>query len=603
MNASGDCTFDFSRAVRDWCFVQLPLLDIGRLRNEAKTRGIEDLGLLAREPWEALDREDIFVPVAYARHGMWSYDQLGSLADGDIAVREEVGYRPWADLQEEAEEIPAPTPRRWFSTTIGSSSGWTSCRARCEPVWPGAIWALDSTRSTRFAPASASVPIPCLARIFGERAARWRAVELLLVRVQNSFFPFQRGGPRQSNWTGGGVPGLTDDAAQWAIDQMRSLDYAALAEECGVDAAGLQAAYEDLADAGLRIDPNAGLFDLIDQINRAGRERLSGAARLALDYYDAARILRSWHQRLTEGEPLPDIDELRGLNGTAVKERRYGTLNVRGNRAVIPIVLEEHGLYPWRVQLIGEGDSEIRALRVILDRGYHLDFDTLGIAVTDMGGSDIPANAELLLASFRGYANYFMLVFDNEGRAKELIEELTRAEVIEGVGEEQRKALREEAAAAAKQIGDFDARKEALRAARDRANDLSQEPGAAPEFVLWKEDFEADNFTITEMSQLLIEFSAEIGLEDFELEAQEIEAAVAEADKNGKAIASALLELAHRIDAGFVLSKPEFAERLALYALDNPKFEDGRGRPILDLAEQLVQLTWADRRLAGKLRD
>jgi hypothetical protein len=34
--------FNLARAVREWCFVQLPLFDLGKLRNEAKRRGLDD---------------------------------------------------------------------------------------------------------------------------------------------------------------------------------------------------------------------------------------------------------------------------------------------------------------------------------------------------------------------------------------------------------------------------------------------------------------------------------------------------------------------------------------------------------------------------------
>ena len=137
---------------------------------------------------------------------------------------------------------------------------------------------------------------------------------------------------------------------------------------------------------------------------------------MALDYDDAARVIRFWHERLTD-EWLPDVDEHRG--GTEYKQRRFGTLNVRGNRAVLPILLEDYGLYPWRVQLIAEGDSEITALRFIVEQHHGLSFESLGVAVTDMGGADIPSNAERLLGSMRGYVNYFLLYSTTRGgRAK-----------------------------------------------------------------------------------------------------------------------------------------------------------------------------------------
>lgn len=590
--------FNFSRAVREWCFVQLPLVDVVNFRKEAKSRGLSDLGLFDRDPWETLDREELLVPVAYARHGMWQHDMLGCLEDGDLAVREEVGYRPWSQLREEAVAIgqdaaPQVLYHHWQIFWLAELQDYLTPAVAWSRLGEG----LDDFFAARAEIAAVSDPLP-LAELRAV-AERWRRTELLLVRVQNVFYPGERGGPGRTRWTGGVISGLTEDAAEWAIEQARTLDYGALAAECGVDADQLKEHYEQLVYTGLQIDPASGLLELLDQVNRAARVRLRGDALRALDFYDAARILRSWHQRLTGGDPLPDVDEYRGPNSTEVKLRRYGTRDVRGNQAVLPILLEEHGLYPWRVQLIAEGASEIAALKVILADGYGLSFEGLGIAVTDMGGSDIPEKTEQLLASFRGYANYFLLVFDNEGRAEKLIQTLMRAEVIEGPGEEQRKAIQKEAARAARQIKDPEARDAALRAAL-----LTQAPGTAPEFVLWKDDFEADNFTIDELCQVIEQFAAEISLEGFALDADALNAELQRArqDKEGKAIASIVLDSAAKTDSRFRLSKPEFAERLARFALENPESQEGERRPILELAEHLVQLTWADRRLAGMLR-
>ena len=90
-------------------------------------------------------------------------------------------------------------------------------------------------------------------------------------------------------------------------------------------------------------DPTKSMMDLLDQINRGRRERLTGGALLALDHYDAARVLRHWHARLT-GDELPDIDEFGGINGTEYKLRRFGTTDVKGRRDILPILLEEYGL-------------------------------------------------------------------------------------------------------------------------------------------------------------------------------------------------------------------------------------------------------------------
>lgn len=266
---------------------------------------------------------------------------------------------------------------------------------------------------------------------------------------------------------------------------------------------------------------------------------------------------------------------------------------------MLPTLLEDYGLYPWRVQLIGEGESELVALRTVVEEGYGLSFARLGIAVTDMGGAGIPAKAERLLGDLRAYANYFLLVFDNEGRARELIDELQRAGVVEGVGEEQRKAMFAKLAEAAKQLDDPNARREALKAARQRAANLHEQPGEAPEFVLWPENFEADNFSYDELCQVANDFiAAGTGGTGARVDAEQLR--VAQASRPATAVASVLVELVEGRDVR--VSKPDFAAALAQYAMDHPQHQ-GEERPLLALAEHLVRLTGADRRLSGRLRE
>lgn len=595
--APGD--FTFSRAVREWSFVQLPLIELRAFRDAAKERGLSDLGLFERDAWETLDREGILTPVAYARHGFWEDQLEACLEDGDLKVRDDVGHIAWAQLNADAEETHGDDANlqvlyhHWQLPAVAELQQWLA---------PAVPWGnLGHGLESFFAARSqmSAVPDVLPREQLLDMAAQHRARELLLVRVQNQLWPGERGDPGHSRWRGGPVGGLADDASDWAHELLRGSDYAALADDCGVGPDELAAIYDQLARHGLRLDPAGRLIDLLDQVRRSRRERLTGSARLALDYYDAARVMRSWHRLVVGAEdPLPDIDELRGINGTEFKRSRFGTMDVRGNRAVLPTLLEDYGLYPWRVQLIGEGESELVALRTIVEEGYGLSFARLGIAVTDMGGASIPANAERLLADLRAYANYFLLVFDNEGRAREVVDELQRAGVVEGVGEGQRRALLARLAEAAKQLEDPEARRDALKVARRRAANLHEEPGEAPEFVLWQENFEADNFTHEELcavaSDLIAKATSGAGAA---LGAEELLEALGRRPETG--VASVLVRLIE--DRGIVIGKPEFAAALARFAIDHPEHR-GEERPLLALAEHLVRLTGADRRLMGRLR-
>ena len=592
--------FTFSRAVREWCFVQLPLLELGALRKALKGRGLSDLGLFERDAWETLDREGLVVPVAYARHGFWDHNLFECLEDGDVRVREESGYVAWKTLRSEAQEAHGDDANlqvlyhHWQILAVAELQDWLA---------PGVPWgnlgdgleAFYDARAT-FAAAPDTPPRDQLRSTTDAQRAR----ELLLVRVQNMLWPSERGGPGHSRWHAGPVIGLTDDAADWAAELLRTSNFAALADDCGVGSEALASLYEQFARRALHTDPNVRLFDLLDQIRRSHRERLYGRARLAVDYYDAARMIRAWHHLASgDGDWLPDIDELRGLNGTDHKRSRFGTLDVRGNRAVLPTVLEDYGLYPWRVQLIGEGESELVALRTVIERGYGSSFERLGIAATDMGGAGVPPKAERLLGDLRIYANYFLLVFDNEGRARALIEALKQAGVVEGVGDDQKKARLAELTKAAKQVEDPDARRTALRGARERAANLHEEPGAAPEFVLWRENFEANNFTYPELCTVINSLIREsAGADEATINPAELGAELAQRGEQG--VATVLVDLAE--SRGAPLSKPDFARSLAEYALDHPDHE-GETRPLLVLAEHLMRLSGADRRLQGRLRD
>jgi hypothetical protein len=80
--------FTFSRAVREWCFVQLPLMHLDDFRKAARQRDLDVFGLMDPKPFETLDRDDILPPVAYALHGFFhlGYDQTQLLQQGDLLI-------------------------------------------------------------------------------------------------------------------------------------------------------------------------------------------------------------------------------------------------------------------------------------------------------------------------------------------------------------------------------------------------------------------------------------------------------------------------------------------------------------------------------------
>ena len=58
--------FTYSRAVREWAFVQVPLVSLSDFRKAAAERDVMKVSPFDAGPCETLDREDPLPPVAYA---------------------------------------------------------------------------------------------------------------------------------------------------------------------------------------------------------------------------------------------------------------------------------------------------------------------------------------------------------------------------------------------------------------------------------------------------------------------------------------------------------------------------------------------------------
>jgi hypothetical protein len=318
--------------------VQVPLVGLGDFRKAAAERGVMKISPSDDGPWETLDREGLLPPVAYALHGFCHHDQPGYLENGDLIVREERGFVAWDELRGEARERDGA--HLYVLDALWQLLSLATIVDHLSPSTPPLALrrGLDEFREARVAYASAPIDRDLLAEV----AQANRAEELLLVRVQNLFMPSVRGGRYQ----GGPVLGLTEEAAEWAIQQRRTFDYAAAAEECEVTADDLEKLFDAFATRAHWIDPLERGFHLADQVNRRERERLKGAALRALDLYDAARLSRGWHTQRVR-KPLPDVDELFGIHPREAKRRMYGTDQLHGNREALPALLEHFGLYPW----------------------------------------------------------------------------------------------------------------------------------------------------------------------------------------------------------------------------------------------------------------
>jgi len=420
-----------------------------------------------------------------------------------------------------------------------------------------------------------------------------RELELILTRTQSLFMPWIRGsfGYRFFNANGEIEP---LDAAQWIREERQRFDFALAAEECDLDPAAIASHHDRLLDRAERIDPTKAWQTLIQQVDRRRVEELRGLALRARDFRDAGNVLRFWHHALERsGDLLDDYIESRtfGPPRSEVNVRRYGFAELEGNRAAQPAILEEFGLYPWRVALITEGESEIRMLDTILQHQVGRSLQELGIVPVDMRGAGMPGRKndrtrfKNLLAALRRFPNYFFLVFDDEGEATKLIAELEKHKTdyapFEGVTVLEPAPRRTTPAAPEGWTGD------------------NYVPLRNPERVIWDNDLEADNFTVEETCTVIRDMAAEDPeILDFTLDPRDLALA---AENSEKALGTVAVALAQQ--RGFPgLRKPDLAAKLGEYALEHP-LRAGTRRRILIVAEHLWRLSGAHRQLRGRLRE
>jgi hypothetical protein len=189
-----------------------------------------------------------------------------------------------------------------------------------------------------------------------------------------------------------------------------------------------------------------------------------------------------------------------------------------------------------------------------------------------------------MLIALRRFPNYFFFLFDDENTAKQFISALEQ----ETTGYE---PFAEIPVLEPDPYDGANPQPEGWTAGK-------YEPLHAPEKYIWREDLEADNFSTTELCEVVNQMADEAGPTDFELLPDEVEKACSESDK---AVASVIEELAHA--KGFTaFRKPEFAYWLGNYAVDHP-VRSGEDRPILKVAEHVRRLSNAHRLLRGRLRE
>ena len=303
-----------------------------------------------------------------------------------------------------------------------------------------------------------------------------RAVALLCQHISNRYFPQTQTDMRTIQVR----QGHSSDA--WIIVNARDWDWER--EACswdpknteklyGLTPQKLRHAYRSLAMDQASCDPIQRWYQLTQFISVRERRNLKGDARRADTMRDGANMLRLLYKDLY-GNDLPHPNEVTGNIVNHVPE-----LEVRHDaRRHLELIANRFGVNPQpKLSLVVEGRSEEAAVTRIFEEYYGAHPGTYGIEIIVLGGVGIATgtkkqdrfNAIIRLIDYLHHHQTFaFLILDNENYAAHLKEKAKKARSIHG---DRRYVTR-------------------------------------PEYIrIWKDSFEFDNFSNTEIANALTELA------------------------------------------------------------------------------------------------
>ena len=315
-----------------------------------------------------------------------------------IEFRDEAEFLPWSNYEFDGPDIGDPRVHplysEWQLLYFGSAQDATSTTVPIEVLLDSgeqlARWA-DSLRWFFESNVEAGTKLH----------GAWLPVIKVLLRLQARYWPFVHGR---------GVL-LRDPDTKELVDavelEYRSHSAEEIAEQLGLTADHAEGLFRYLAWRASGVDPTFRLYDLLRLEDRRTREAQRGVSRYALDFFDAAEMLRRFHHELT-GTLLPDIDQDESDAGAADTPRPLS----REPRA-LDAALRRHRLYPHRLHIIAEGETEVRLVIRLFEAFAGRKWEGSGLEITDLGGDKLDG-ARPMLAGFGIYAQNVALLLDNE---------------------------------------------------------------------------------------------------------------------------------------------------------------------------------------------
>jgi hypothetical protein len=389
--------------------IQRELVDASALAGLARDRS---LAAPNRETLERWDREGVLSPLAFVvadgPTGAWR--TTDPYPTSGLHFRDEHPFVEWEDLSayvwEERSTRPLYSP--WQLMYLRTARELDGIEVYVDAMLAGGdhllTWANDH-------------------RPFVQQHAEWRsgwhglwfAAIKLLVRLQSRYWPLIRGRSVQ----------LIDPSTKDYVDALE-LEYeraspAGVSAELGLGSDEMHAAYRWFAQRWRGLDPTSDLYPLLRLEPRPRREGRKGVALAALDYQDAAGMLRRYLYEI-EGTLPPDLDQLDQPDATPRPLRR--------DRRELQDALRDARLYPHRLHMVVEGLTEERLIKRLFE-AFVGSWDGSGLAMTNLEGDKLKSSRPML-EGFAVYADAVALLLDDENHARRTTEQLARNGVVVG---------------------------------------------------------------------------------------------------------------------------------------------------------------------------
>lgn len=508
--------------VADGVLIERELVTAEKLLSRFRDRALAGIDRAELERW---DRTGVLSPLAFSEGAWTTWRTTEPYPTAGMLFRDEREFMPWDEISglSGADRDVLPLYSEWQLLYAPHAIRGGNIEIPNEVLRAGGEalekWAADSDA------------------IFEQHLeleqhlhAAWYPTIKVLLQIQPRYWPFVHG-----RGTLLFDPAVDDyvDALDLALKKATAIE---IAKALGLDQQQVSDLYVWFARRARRLDPLADDYAVLRQQPRRIQERRRGVALRALDAIDAASMLRRFARDVI-GELPNDIDQL----DDPVAEPR----SVTRSKGDLVDALRGRGLYPHRLHIVVEGDSEVRVIKTLFEAFHRTSWERSGLAITSLRGGDNLEKSRPMLDGFSAYAEDLALLVDDENEAAEVVRRLARDGVV-----------------------------------------------PEPHITLSKPSFEEHNFKAEELLALVAEYGREHGAK-LRLTTEQLQSAHAKAAQGRKqrpGLATIMLKLAgQQMHGAVVMSKLQLADAMAERILS--EIEDDPGRH-LEVAKRRPIVGW-----------